>query len=262
MVKHWTEAFFIDNGDLLLHFLKHGDSRAPQQVEQLIQRFAELGVPSDATILDACCGYGRHALRLAEHGYTVTGVDLSPTVIAHANTLAKDMHVEDRVEFLVGDVRNILTVLQERVGTYDVIINLFTSLGYYDDETDREILTQLHALASDTAVLVVELSNRDFIVKHFARHGIIELNGIELHEDRCLNYETSRMEATWEFFQRNGDHLRHCASVPVNHRLYSLHEFRQLLATAGWTTIHAYSNLEGLLITSDSRAMYFICQKM
>jgi hypothetical protein len=49
------------------------------------------------------------------------------------------------------------------------------------------ILKQLHTLASDKAVLIVELSNRDFIVKHFARHGIIKLNGYELHEDRHLN---------------------------------------------------------------------------
>jgi SAM-dependent methyltransferase len=262
MDKHWTETFFIDHGDMLLLFLKNRDSHSPQQVVQLIQRFTELNVPSDATILDTCCGYGRHALRLAESGYLVTGVDLSPTMITHAKKLAKDMQVEDRVEFLVGDVRNISTLLQERIGTYDVILNLFTSLGYYDDETDCNILTQLVTMSSDKAVLVVELGNRDFIVKHFVRHGIIELNGYELHEDRALNYETSRMEATWKFYQRNGANLQHHTSFPVNHRLYSLHEFIRLLAQSGWSKIQAFSNLEGLLITSDSRAMYFICQKM
>ena len=231
-------------------------------MEQLIQQFIEKGVPSDAMILDTCCGYGRHALRLTKHGYCVTGVDLSPTVIAHAQTLAKELQIEDRVEFLVGDIRSVVTQLEERIGKYHVILNLFTSLGYYDDETDCMILKQLNTLASDKAVLIVELSNRDFIVKHFARHGIIKLNGYELHEDRHFNYETSRMEATWKFYSRNGANLRHHTTLQVNHRLYSLHEFTRLLENAGWMRIQAYSNLEDLPITSDSRAIYFISQKM
>lgn len=262
MNKHWTETFFIDNGDLLLYFLKYRDSHAMLQVEQLIQLFIELGVPSDAMILDTCCGYGKHALRLAKQGYCVTGVDLSPTVIAHAQTMAKELQIEDRVEFLIGDIRSVVTQQGECIGKYHAILNLFTSLGYYDDETDGKILKQLHTLASNKAVLIVELSNRDFIVKHFARHGIIKLNGYELHEDRHFNYQTSRMEATWKFYTRNGANLRHYATLQVNHRLYSLHEFTRLLVNAGWMTIQAYSNLEGLPITSDSRAMYFICRKM
>ena len=79
-------------------------------------------------ILDTCCGYGRHALRLAKHGYCVTGVDLSPTVIAHAQTKAKELQIEDRGEFLIGDIRCVVTQLEERIGKYHVVLNLFTSL--------------------------------------------------------------------------------------------------------------------------------------
>ena len=45
MNKHWTKTFFIDNGDLLLYFLKDRDSHASLQVEQLIQNLLKRVFP-------------------------------------------------------------------------------------------------------------------------------------------------------------------------------------------------------------------------
>jgi len=44
--------------------------------------------------LDLCCGIGRHSVPLAERGYQVTGIDLSPVLIARARELAKARGVE------------------------------------------------------------------------------------------------------------------------------------------------------------------------
>lgn len=41
-------------------------------------------VPGDSTIIDVNCGTGIDALFLAEHGYRVTGIDVSRTMIARA----------------------------------------------------------------------------------------------------------------------------------------------------------------------------------
>ena len=45
---------------------------APAEVDALISL---LGIVSPATVLDLCCGVGRHSLELARHGFQVTGVD-------------------------------------------------------------------------------------------------------------------------------------------------------------------------------------------
>jgi SAM-dependent methyltransferase len=48
-------------------------------------------VPAPARVLDAGCGTGRIAIRLAELGYPVTGVDLDESMLARARTDRPDL---------------------------------------------------------------------------------------------------------------------------------------------------------------------------
>ena len=59
----------------------------------------------DIQILDLGCGTGRHALELARRGFGVTGLDLSPDLIAQARAKARQENLE--VKFLEGDARTI-----------------------------------------------------------------------------------------------------------------------------------------------------------
>ncbi|WP_086161716.1 class I SAM-dependent methyltransferase [Streptomyces marincola] len=51
--------------------------------EQLVDRLAD-GLPGAAAVLDAACGTGRLAVRLAGRGHRVVGVDASPDMLARA----------------------------------------------------------------------------------------------------------------------------------------------------------------------------------
>ena len=42
----------------------------------------QLPFPAFRTVLDVCCGEGRHTQLLAAAGYSVTGIDLSPFIMA------------------------------------------------------------------------------------------------------------------------------------------------------------------------------------
>jgi SAM-dependent methyltransferase len=46
-----------------------------------------------ADVLDAACGPGLYAVRLARLGYDVTGIDVGDAVLRHARTLARDARV-------------------------------------------------------------------------------------------------------------------------------------------------------------------------
>jgi malonyl-CoA O-methyltransferase len=57
---------------------------------------AVLGEVRGLSVLDLGCGTGRHALRLARRGARVTGVDLSPGMLARARAEQGDLEVEFR----------------------------------------------------------------------------------------------------------------------------------------------------------------------
>jgi len=60
-----------------------------------------LGSSAPGRALDAACGTGRHARRLAELGHTVTGVDIAPEMLDRARVAVPS------ATFLEGDLRSI-----------------------------------------------------------------------------------------------------------------------------------------------------------
>jgi 2-polyprenyl-3-methyl-5-hydroxy-6-metoxy-1,4-benzoquinol methylase len=63
-----------------------------------------LNAPRGATILDAGCGSGRHSVRLARHGFKVTGIDFSDYIVRTAEESVKDSGVADCIDFQRQDL--------------------------------------------------------------------------------------------------------------------------------------------------------------
>jgi len=263
-MSHWTNQLFLEHGEIFLKMMKSGEEGAPKEVEVLVGIFAETDIHQGDSLLDLCCGYGRHALLLAEKGFKVMGVDLSPIMIEEAKKLAKTRRIEDRVKFLVGDARAISKLLKSKLGSFNAIINMQTSLGYYDDETDVHILEQLNGLASSGGVLVIDITNRDYVIRHFEPIEILELKylpGYQRHGYRKLNLGNSRAETTWKFYKKEGEELKHIATIPLSSRLYSLHELINLLETTGWKYVKSYGNFELQPVTPDTQRIIIVGKK-
>jgi 2-polyprenyl-3-methyl-5-hydroxy-6-metoxy-1,4-benzoquinol methylase len=54
--------------------------------------------------LDLGCGEGGDALWLAERGWTVTAVDISPTAIARGRSMADERGLADQIEWIAADL--------------------------------------------------------------------------------------------------------------------------------------------------------------
>jgi SAM-dependent methyltransferase len=66
-----------------------------------------LRIAPDARVLDVGCGVGRWSSLLAGRGAQVTGMDLSPTMIAEAKRRAAENGVAHRCRFLVQDLAHL-----------------------------------------------------------------------------------------------------------------------------------------------------------
>lgn len=104
---------------------------------QLLQKFA----PGSSSILELGCGTGIHAGLLAEKGYSVTGVDVSESMLVAAQERLVTLPAaqQAKLKFVSGDVR---TVRAE--ATFDVVLSLFHVVSY---QTSNEDLEQMFTTA-------------------------------------------------------------------------------------------------------------------
>jgi SAM-dependent methyltransferase len=88
-----------------------------------------------AEVLDCPTGFGRHALVLAEAGYRVTGLDRSPQLLADADRRRGGAEWPHLVR---GDYRE----LPFSDASFDAVFNLFSSLGYLEQDEDVGVLRE------------------------------------------------------------------------------------------------------------------------
>ena len=128
-IKDWFTDWFNTSYYHILY--KDRNDLDAQLFMKNITDFLEL--PKSAHILDLPCGKGRHAVFLNSLGYKVTGADLAKNSIMHAKQFEND-----NLKFKTHDMRNPLDK------TYNAIFNLFTSFGYFvDDSEDIKILENI-----------------------------------------------------------------------------------------------------------------------
>lgn len=107
-------------------------------------------LPEGDRVLDACCGTGALARRLAREGRTVLGADLSPRHIEYARAARAEEGLEPtNVHFTVADVAH-LDAPDE--GPHDVAVIAF-ALHEMPREARRPVLENLAGIARRVMVL-------------------------------------------------------------------------------------------------------------
>ncbi|MBI4612879.1 MAG: class I SAM-dependent methyltransferase [Planctomycetes bacterium] len=244
MSGHWVEELFIQRGEDYAKVLSSFLPRTRAEAEWIAELLARNEVPPGSRILDLACGIGRHAGELARLGYHVTGVDLSPAYIARAEELARSQGVRERVAYRVGDMREVGEILDgER---FDAILNLFTSFGYYDDETNEVVLSGCRKIVRDGGLFLIDILNRDYLVQVFQPRGFTRVEDVLFLEDRDFRLETGRMRSTWTILKdQGGGSYQREAAIELDHRVYTLHELVGLFDQTGWAYREVHGSLTG-----------------
>ncbi|MEJ2777322.1 class I SAM-dependent methyltransferase [Stygiolobus sp. RP850M] len=180
-------------------------------------------------ILDVPCGIGRVSYFLSKLGYEITGVDISEKMVK------KSKENVPTGTFLKGDMRKLTQVLSGE--SYDIIINIFNSLGYYEEEDDLKILREFRGVIKDAGLLIVNLDNRDFLI--YNKPEIIHsyIPPYLVIDNNNFDPFTSRLQVTRSYI-KDGKEVE---KVTFSQRYYSLHEIVDLMRKAGFEIIDVYS---------------------
>lgn len=122
----------------------------------------------DARVLDVGCGDARHlrALVAEQPGVRATGIDVSPALVAAGRQAATTSNVE--VELLVGDARDLPTVLGERMGSFDVVWSLCQGALGTSPVTDPDVLAGMAAAVRPGGTVVMTFFHALFAARHLA----------------------------------------------------------------------------------------------
>ncbi|MBV8910226.1 MAG: class I SAM-dependent methyltransferase [Gammaproteobacteria bacterium] len=153
---YWEErAQRFSRGDGLAAVCSYGMPRFYNRMIDLAQRLALapwLTVRPGMRVLDVGCGVGRWSCRLAARGAQVTGIDISPTMIAAARRRAAAQQSAARCRFLVQDLAALET--HEK---FDLVLSVTVLQHILDAEALRRALARMAAhLAPDGRLVLLE----------------------------------------------------------------------------------------------------------
>jgi len=130
---------------------------------------------------------------------------------------------------------------------FSAIIIMYNSIGYSTTEDDLKVFHELQKVSSkDETILITQTENRDWRINNFESSTISEYKSIQVHERWRFNLEDSISEGIFRFYRKRYQTLHFLLDLPINLRLYSLHELKYILNHSGWEFVRGYGNILSL----------------
>jgi SAM-dependent methyltransferase len=245
--KQWFSDVFDEDYLRTLPFLT---PQATQAEAELVA--ASLGTSPGAKLLDVGCGYGRHAMELAARGYHVVGLDLSTPLLVRGGEEAHRRGLT--INFIRGDMREL-----DFDGQFDGAYCLFSTFGYFDDETNKKTAGNIARALRPGGKCVFEILNRDYVIADLPTRVWWEGDGCVVLEEVDFNYFSSRICVNRSVVFDDGRQLEQEISI----RAYSLHEVGKLMLAAGFRVLEVSGSYQtrGRFFGNQSRHIIVVAER-
>ncbi|MFT4601928.1 MAG: SAM-dependent methyltransferase [Arenicella sp.] len=204
-MSDWFASWF----DTKYYHLLYGD-RNDVEAQAFINNLIEvMNLSSDQYLLDLCCGKGRHSRYLNTSGFEVKGVDLSPSSIDFAKKFENE-----RLTFDMHDMRD-----QMPGEKFDVVLNLFTSFGYFDNKEDNQkVFKSVYSYLNQGGIFLIDFLNVHKVIANLNPHEIKRCGDIDFQigkkvedgfivktidfvDDKSFHFEEKVAALDFEFFE-------------------------------------------------------------
>lgn len=201
-------------------------------------------------ILDLCCGYGRHSIEIAKRGYKIAGFDYSEYLLNIAKYNAEKENL--KIGFIQGDTRK-LNFKNE----FNLIINIFTSFGYFKDDKDNEkVIKNISLALKPGGKFLIDTINRDYIIKNFRPQSSSKIGNIIVMEETKFDILKSRT-ITKKVIIEDKERKEYNYGL----RIYTYKEFENILNNAGLSIVESYGNFDKQKFDVDAPRMIIVAKK-
>ena len=142
----------------------------------LVDRF----LPPGSSVLDLGCGNGRVAFALAAKGYAVEGLDIAPSMIDEARSVAAELGVDAR--FRVGDAVS----LPQAEGELDAVVFACNGIAHLTRDGKRACLLEIKRVLRPGGVALLSLRTPyalNTMLPRFLRNVVLPRYGLRPDEE-------------------------------------------------------------------------------
>lgn len=212
----WYENWFNSKYYHILY-----QNRSHQEAEAFIDTlFTYLNPQKTAQVVDMACGKGRHAKKIADLGYETIGLDLSKESIHDAMKFEKcNLH------FFIHDMLKSPAIHFQNA---DLILNLFTSFGYFKTLEDHtKVVENFANCMKSGGLFLFDFMNAYKVVQELVQEEVKVLDGISFKITK--EFKNHIIYKTIEF-EDEGIHHRHTEEVfALDHS-----DFKTIFETCGF----------------------------
>ncbi len=232
----WYRQHF--NEDYRTLYAARSDEEAEAQAAFAAER---LGIRPGDTVLDLCCGHGRHLEAFARRDIRATGVDLSLALLADAARRGAG-------SLFRADMR----ALPFAEGSFTVLVNFFTSFGYFESEQGNlMVIEEIARVLRPAGRFLIDLINPLSAVSPVPESLRAE-GPFEIREERWFDDETRRINKRIHLLDTvSGEDRRYRESV----RIYEQEEILSILSPSGLGVEKICGDFDGDDFHADSPRM-------
>lgn len=232
----WYREWF---GQDYLDLYAHRDRREAERNVDFVAQHLGPGQPN--AVLDLACGAGRHTEALRRRGYRTLGVDLSLTLLGRGPGLPR----------VGGDMRR----LPFAGGSFDWVLNFFTSFGYFESERENfRVLEEVVRVLVPGGRFLIDFLNRDRVLADLEPRSELEDGGRRVDVERWYDPVACRINKRITVRPEGAPPRTYLESV----RAYSREEVEIGLRWAGLELDGTYGDFSGGSYQSDSERLILV----
>jgi SAM-dependent methyltransferase len=228
--EEWFESWF---GEDYVALYPHRNEAEAERVVGLIAH--TLGDRPVSLVLDLACGSGRHSRYLGRRWWT-SGVDLSEVLLRIARKNGTP------AKLVRADIR----ALPYRTDSFDLVVNLFTSFGYFETDAEHEtVVRDLSRVIRSGGTFVLDYLNARVVRERLVPRDESMVSGRTIEQRREITPD-GRFVVKHIDIKDDGHHFIERV------RLFSKAELMSMLEQADFRIERSYGDYDGTPLTDES----------